>query len=158
MKAPSLTKRIRIGSNAGFTMTELLVALTILAVGILSVGRMFIFSQRHAYFGRAETTAVSLAEEIREKIMSDNYDDLISIFDGVDTDNTETITAPCQLWANHVSEQLGASGRGEVLVLDHNEDPEIFEGMLTIDIKISWDENGQTRSVDMRFATSKMGV
>lgn len=158
MKAPVAAKRPRAGSDAGFTMTELLVALTILAVGILSVGRMFIFSQRHAYFGRAETTAVTLAEEIREKIMSDNYDDLISIFDGVDTANSETITAPCQLWADHVSQQLGVSGRGEVLVLDHDEDPEIQEGMLTIDITVSWEENGQTRSVDMRFATCKMGV
>ena len=157
MNPVPITRR-RLRSCAGFTMTEMLIALTILSVGILSVGRLFIFSQRHAYYGRAETTAVSLAEEIREKIMSDNYDDLITIFNGVDTDNPGSITLPCQLWADHLTQQLGASGRGEVSILDHTQDADITEGMVTVVITISWEESGETRSIDMRFAVSKVGI
>ncbi len=139
-------------------MTEMLIALTILAVGILSVGRLFIFSQRHAYYGRAETSAVSLAEEIREKILSNNYDHLITMFHGIDTDDPGSLTLPCQIWADHVSEQLGPSGRGEVAVRDHTQDAEIVEGMVTVVITMSWVENGQTRSLDMQFAVSRMGI
>jgi len=84
--------------HAGFTLVELMIAVFLLAVGILSVGRMFIVAQRHAQYGREETIAVSLAQEIREKILSKSFNDLETLFDGVDTDVAGTITEPCQLW------------------------------------------------------------
>jgi prepilin-type N-terminal cleavage/methylation domain-containing protein len=143
----------------GFTLVELLVALAILGVGILSVGRLFIFAQHHASFGREETMAVALAQEIREKILSDNFDDLKTIFDGIDTDDPGSITTPCAIWADHVAASLGAaSGRGTVQVMDHNEDPAITEGMVTALITISWLEEGHTQDVVMRFSVSKMGI
>ncbi|MCP4246508.1 MAG: prepilin-type N-terminal cleavage/methylation domain-containing protein [bacterium] len=143
---------------AGFTLVELLVAMAILGIGILSVGKMFIFSQQHAGYGREETMAVTLAQEIREKILSDNYDDLITIYDGVDTAVPGSITTPCTIWAGHVSAGLGASGRGLVQVLDHNQDPEIVDGMVTVVITMSWQETGRTQDAVMRFSVSKMGI
>ncbi len=146
-------------SSAGFTLTEMMVALVIMAVGILAVGRMFIFSKDHASYGRQETMAVALAEEIREKIMSDNFDDLKTIFDGIDTNSPSSLTTPCQTWANHLEENLGGvEGRGQVEVLDETEDPEIVAGMVTVVITISWMEGGHTETVDMRFSISKMGL
>ena len=146
-------------ASAGFTLTEMMVALVIMAVGILSVGRIFIFSKDHAAYGRQETMAVALAEEIREKIMSDNFDDLITIFDGVDTDSPSSLTTPCQNWAHHLDDNLsGVQGRGRIEVLDETEDAEIFAGMVTVVIAISWVEGGHTESVDMRFSISKMGL
>ena len=151
-------KRRSTRAAQGFTLVELLVALTFLAVGIMSVGRLIVFAQKHAAYGRAETMAVSLAEEIREKILSDNFDDLKTIFDGVDTADPSTLTTPCEDWANHLAADLGPSGRGTISILDHTQDPEIFEGMLTVVIDISWEEDGETKHVGMRFSISKMGV
>lgn len=159
MKLRSLRRALQMKATAGFTLTELLVALVILSVGILSVGRLFVFAQRHAGHAREESMAVCLAEEIREKILSDNFDDLVTIFDGVDTDNAGTITTPCTDWANHLANGLGgASGRGTIEVMDFTEDPEIVDGMLTVLITISWLESGRSQSLDMRFSTSKVGI
>ncbi len=159
MRTARTRRPLRLRASDGFTLTEMMVALVIMAVGILAVGRMFIFSKDHAAYGRQETMAVALAEEIREKIMSDNFDDLITIFDGVDTDNPGSLTTPCQTWAQHLQANLGGvGGRGRIQVLDETEDPEIVAGMVTVVITIAWEEAGQTEAVDMRFSISKMGL
>jgi hypothetical protein len=140
------------------TLVELMVALFLLSVGILAVSRLFIFSQRHAFHGRTETQATALAEEIREKILSENFDDLVTIFDGVDTQIPETVTTPCQTWAGHLEQGIGPTGHGRIQVLTPLEDPEIVDGMVTVVIEISWEESGQERSLPVRFSISKMGV
>jgi prepilin-type N-terminal cleavage/methylation domain-containing protein len=159
MRTAKKRRPLRLRGSDGFTLTEMMVALVIMAVGILSVGRLFIFSKDHAAYGRQETRAVALAEEIREKIMSDNFDDLITIFDGVDTDNPGSLTTPCQTWAQHLDDNLGGvGGRGRIQVLDETQDPEIVAGMVTVIITITWEEAGRTETVDMRFSISKMGL
>lgn len=144
-------------TRAGFTLVELMVALVLLAIGLLAVGRLLIFSQHHAYHGRSETTAVSLAEEIREKMLSENFNDLPTIFDGVDTSVPGTVPTPCQPWADHLAGELGPSGSGRIEVFGPGEDPEITDGMYSVLIEVSWDQAGETKTVDLRFATSRMG-
>jgi prepilin-type N-terminal cleavage/methylation domain-containing protein len=150
--------RARASRRDGFTLVELLVALSILSTGILSVAQLFIFSQRHAHDGRIETQATALAEEIREKVMSENFDDLVSIFDGVDTSSPSSVTLPCQEWAAHLDARLGPEGRGRVEVLGPAEDVEIVTGMLTIVVTVSWQESGQERSLPLRFSVAQIGV
>jgi len=142
----------------GFTLVELLVALLMLSIGLLGVGRLLIFSQHHAYHGRSETTAVTLAEEIREKILSEEFPDLVSMFDGVDTSQPSTVTLPCAPWAAHVAAQLGPTGKGSIEVLEPAEDPEITTGMITVVVSVSWDQDGMTKSVPLRFSTCRMGL
>jgi len=145
-------------AGAGFTLVELMIAVFILSVGILSVGRLFVFAQNHSAHGRQETMAVSLAQEIREKILSKQFDEIVPLFDGVDTDLPDTITLPCQTWAEHLAAGLGPSGRGTVEILDHLGDPEITGGMLTVRIGVSWIENGARKEAPMRFSLSRMGI
>jgi len=154
----SLSRLNQRSNQHGFTLVELLVTLVILSIGIISVGRLFIFANHHARYGRTETIAVSLTNEIREKMLSDNYDDLITIFDDVDTDQPGSITTSCVEWRNHLQAELGSSGRGEITVLDHTEDAEIVDGMVTAMIKVTWQESGKNRELTTRFAISKMGV
>ncbi len=142
----------------GFTLVEMLVTLVILSIGLLSVGKMFIFSNNHAYYGRTETMAVSLTSEIREKILSDNFDDLITIFDGVDTNQPGTVNLTCHEWAVHLAAEMGSSGQGLIEVYDETEDSEITAGMVTVKIEIKWQESGKNRSLVTQFSISKMGV
>ncbi|MCK4303238.1 MAG: prepilin-type N-terminal cleavage/methylation domain-containing protein [Candidatus Eisenbacteria sp.] len=154
----TLPRTLPTNATAGFTLVELMIALAVLGIGIMAAGRLFVFAQHHASYGREETMAVSLSQEIREKILSDNYDDIVSIFDNVDTDDPGSIPTPCQIWATHVTEGLGSAGRGTVEVFDDAQDPEISDGMLTILITISWLEDGHTQALEMRFSISKMGI
>lgn len=148
----------RPGATAGFTLVELMVALFMMAIGILAVGRLFVFAQGHASHGRTESMAVSLAQEIREKILSKNMNDLETMFDGVNTNVPETITTPCVEWAAHLDENLGPTGCGEISVLTPAEDYEIVDGMVTVIITITWEEDGHEKTAPMHFSLSRMGI
>jgi prepilin-type N-terminal cleavage/methylation domain-containing protein len=141
----------------GFTLVELLVAVTLLAIGIMSVGQIFAVSARNASFGRTETTAVSLAREIQEKILSESVEQVQTMFDGVDTADAGTVTVPCTVWANHLMDQLGPTGRGRIWVRDSTEDAELLPGMFSVEIEISWLRAGETVSVPVRFAITEIG-
>jgi prepilin-type N-terminal cleavage/methylation domain-containing protein len=156
IRRPSLG-RGRPRAQEGFTLVELLVGLVILAIGIMGIVRLFVFSNEHVIQGRKELVAASLVQEIREKILSETFEDIPSIFDGVDTDIPETVTQPCQAWAQHLAEQLGPGGRGRLDVILPGEDPAIYDNMLGIVIEVSWPAQGQTRSLTMHFALTKVG-
>jgi hypothetical protein len=134
-----------------------MVALVILVVGILGIGQIFAVSSRNAAMGRAETTAVSLAREIEEKIMSEDVSQVASMFNGVDTAQPATVTLPCQTWAEHLADELGAGGRGRITVFDPNGDPDLLPGMLSVLIQISWLANGDTLTVPLHFALTDIG-
>lgn len=144
-------RRERPRFDEGFSLVEMLVALTLLAVGLLGVGQIFAFSSRSAGMGRMETAAVSLARELEEKALSAEYADVLATFDGVDTDDPGTVTAPCQEWAAHVADQLGPTGRGQVTVFDHTTDADIRNGMLSVEVRMSWITAGDTIFVPIRF-------
>lgn len=153
-----MNRRARNSREGGFTLVELLIAVTILSVGIISVGQIFAISSRTATFGRTETMAVGLAREIQEKIMSEAFDDVVSVFDDIDTDNPGSLTNPCQIWAAHLTDQLGPNGRGTIQIRTPEEDPEILDGMLSVEITISWMVNGQSFEVPLYFALCKIGI
>jgi prepilin-type N-terminal cleavage/methylation domain-containing protein len=155
LRTNTSTKNLRQG---GFTLVELLVAVTILSIGIISIGQIFAISSRNTTFGRTETMAVGLAREIQEKIMSEAFDDVVSVFDDVDTDNPGSLTGPCQIWANHLSDQLGPNGRGTIQIRTHEEDGEILDGMLSVAIEISWKVDAQSFRVPLNFALCKIGI
>ncbi|MDM7913659.1 MAG: prepilin-type N-terminal cleavage/methylation domain-containing protein [Candidatus Eisenbacteria bacterium] len=145
-------------AQAGFTLVELMVALTILAIGILSIGQIFAVSARHAIHGKTETTAVALAREIEEKILSESVDQVKTMFDEVDTSVPASITTPCEEWAAHVSTYLGGvGGRGRIQVMDSTEDPGLIPGMMGVRIQIQWLERGDTLVVPLEFATTSVG-
>lgn len=148
-------------AQAGFTMVELLVALVVFAIGVLGVARLFIFSNHHALAGNKELVASSLAQEIREKILSVDHQDVQTIFHGVDTDVPTTIPPECQVWATHLAEQL-PSGRGQISVeTSHFGGGPMTEDssgrMLGVIITISWEDRGETDDLTMNFALCRVG-
>ena len=155
---PQTKHRNKDPRQGGFTLVELLIAVTILSIGIISVGQIFAISSRNATFGRTETMAVGLAREIQEKIMSESFDDVISVFDNVDTDNPGTLTNPCVIWGDHLRDQLGPNGRGTIQIQTAEEDAEILAGMLSVEVEISWKVGGQSFRVPLNFAMAKIGI
>jgi len=150
------TRVVRSG-KAGFTLVELLIAVVVLSVGILAVGQIFAVSSRSASLAKTETTAVCLAREIQEKILSESVDQVQSMFHGVDTADGGTVTTPCLDWADHLAAQLGPTGRGRITVLDSAQDPELLDGMYSVQIEITWLHDGDTLSAPVRFAITNIG-
>jgi len=151
-------RRTASGSTAGFSLVETMVALVILAVGILSVGQLLTQSRGHSNYSRHETAAINLAQEVKERIYSENFDDIKSIFNGADTDNAATINTSTDEWAAHVDDALGTNGRGTVRVEDSADDPTLSAGMYRVTINISWVEGPKARSIPHTFLLSKIGL
>lgn len=145
-------------SRAGFSLVETMVALSILAVGILSVAQLLTTSRAHSNYSRQETMAISLAQEVKERIYSENFDDVKSIFDTADTDDPSTINDSTDEWAQHLRDMLGSNGRGTIDVIDETEDASLPEGMYQVIIDITWVEGPRDRSLPHTFLLAKVGL
>ncbi len=138
-------------STSGFTLVELLIATFLLSVGVLAVAQVLAVADRHTAAAREETIAVSLVQEIREKMLCQDFSDVVTGFNGVDTNVPGSVTAPAQLWAQHIQAELGHTGRGTIQVLTPAQDNSIAAGMLDATVTVSWSERGQAVSIPMRF-------
>lgn len=143
-------------------MVELLVALIVFAIGVLGVARLFIFSNHHALASNKELVAASLMQEIREKILSVDFQKVPDTFHGVDTDVPGSIPTECQVWADNLSEQL-PSGRGQISIDTVGNfggghmDEDNTGRMLGVIITISWEDRGDADDLTMNFALCKVG-
>jgi len=144
-------------SRQGFTLIEVLVAVTMLAIGVLGLGQVFVAANRHAGFAREETVAVALTQEIREKILSETFDDIAAIFDDVDTRFPGSIPDPALPWAEHLVTNLGAAAYGLIFVDQQADDPQVPDGMVRVSVTVFWQEGGREVSLPMQFSIAKTG-
>ena len=95
----------------GFTLIELMIAVAFLSVGILAMAQVFAVANRHTGSARQETFAVALSEEIREKIMSEAFDQIRPIFNGADTERSPPPSmSPPRIGRNTSTTALGRPG------------------------------------------------
>jgi Tfp pilus assembly protein PilV len=132
-----------------------MIALVLLSVGVLASAQVFAIADKHTAHAREETTAVMLSQEIREKIMSENFEDIASIFDGIDTNTPGTIPTPAETWAAHLHSELGTYGRGRVTVATPADDATLPNGMVSVTVTISWREGSRTIDLPLRFSVAK---
>ena len=151
-------RRVNATGRAGFTLVELMIATFLLTVGILATVQVFAVADKHVAFARQETIATALAQEIQEKIMSETFGDIVSIFDGIDTDDPGSVSSPAQEWAQHVTDRLGAEGRGTVQVLTPDNDESLPYGSVGVTVTLSWREGTQTIELPLRFTIAKIGA
>jgi len=69
------SKKKMLGNQSGFTLLEVLIAISILTVGLLGVAQMQIMSIRGNYFSGNTTAALTLAEEKMEDLLGKSYTD-----------------------------------------------------------------------------------
>jgi len=62
-------------NQSGFTLLEVLIAISILTVGLLGVAQMQIMGIKGNYFSGNTTTALTLAEEKMEDLLGKSYSD-----------------------------------------------------------------------------------
>lgn len=173
-RASRLQKDSLLGSNKGLTLIEVLVALTILAIGLLGVSLMQVMSITGNTFSREMAVATELAQDMLEKLQASTYtataeDDALagSVFPGTDhptaTDVANDLTPavdidgvllPCNSTTNIVDERglwpAVATTPGPLLYIRTwnviNDDP--ATDMKNIAVTVCWQEKGTTdRSV-----------
>lgn len=76
-------------TEKGFTLIEIMIALTILAVGILAVGQMYLSAISGNDFSREHTDALVLAQSRIDQIMNTNF---TAVAAGNNTVNGYTVT------------------------------------------------------------------
>lgn len=154
---PALPRSRR--AEDGFTLVELMISVFLLVIGVLGISQVFALSNRHTSNARLETEANSLIQEIREKIMSETFDDIDSIFDGIDTEDEASIPIPAQDWSEHVLERLGPGARGRITVTPSDEDADLPDGMVRVQIRMNWNEGGSNSvELPMEFLVAKIGA
>jgi len=70
-----LSTKKMLGNQSGFTLLEVLIAISILTVGLLGVAQMQIMGIRGNYFSGNTTTVLTLAEEKMEDLLGRSYSD-----------------------------------------------------------------------------------
>ncbi len=73
-------------NERGFSLIEILIAITVFAIGILAVGNMQITAIKGNSFANDLTKATTLAQDKMEKLIGLSYDDTDSL-DDTDTDD-----------------------------------------------------------------------
>ena len=69
------SKKKACNNQSGFTLLEVLIAISILTVGLLGVAQMQIMGIKGNYFSGNTTAALSLAEEKMEDLLGKSYTD-----------------------------------------------------------------------------------
>lgn len=91
MRTGRNARRARVG-NAGFTLVEFLVAMTVFAIGVLGIAVTFMHGTRHIGNSGDETKAVELAQQGLENLLAAPFDDP-QIDPGVHADPANPIQA-----------------------------------------------------------------
>ncbi|MBI5050265.1 MAG: prepilin-type N-terminal cleavage/methylation domain-containing protein [Nitrospirae bacterium] len=142
-------------SSAGLTLIEVLIALTVLAIGLLGVAMMQLMSISGGLFSREMSIATELGQDLIEKVKTYEYTEST-------TDNA--LAAGSHPDATDVTNGL-AEGIGSANLIDErgmtdgsqlytrtwtvtNNSP--AANMKTVTVTVSWSEKGTTRSVTLR--------
>lgn len=123
-----LIKNKVISTPHGFTIIEVVIALCILSFGILAVANMQISSIKGNSSARKRTEAATLAMEYMERVISKDYNSLTN----------ENLTSNNYVIQCTVTPDSPVSGVKSVLV------------------KVSWPDNGQNRSTELRYIKANL--
>lgn len=143
---------MKIIKQEGFSLLEVLIALVILAIGLLAVAQMQITAIKGNAYGSEMTSASSLASNTIERFMGLPYTDLDLMLTGPPPDTSSTSVA-----ASIVGGTLDPLGAIEGGINNQNYtraywvvDNSPYAGMRQITVRVAWtDSNNRVKNVTM---------
>jgi len=141
------------GTEQGFSLIEVVIAIGILAGVLLSICSMFILGGRQLKTGKTMTEATTIAHDIMETYDKLSYTALYTTFGAVATDSTMTVvstsgTNAISPWQTEIGRKLD-NGSATVTVLAMGPGTPNFGAALGIrmTVSVSWSELGRAQTV-----------
>ena len=132
------------GNEKGFSLIEILIAITVFAIGILAVGKMQITAIKGNYFANDLTKATTLAQDRMEKLISFSYTDSLNN----DTNgNGNAGLDDTNATADHNDPNNPVDGRYDI---SWNIDPDHYiNNTKTIRVIVGWTDKGAQKSMSL---------
>jgi len=133
-EAGSLTRR----AGKGFTLIEVLISITILAIGILAVASMQIMAIRGNEFARYQTLSQTWAADWLENLMALDYDDS-------DLDLTESPPFKFEDSADALPHEMVSMIIWRITDPDFDADGNADFAAKVIQVRVNWTYRGETK-------------
>jgi type II secretory pathway pseudopilin PulG len=153
---PSRTARTRApreGSEAGFSLIEVVLALGLLAGVLISITSLFLLGGKQVKNGKSTTTAAAITHEILERIEQLPYDQVYTYFGGTSTGTSLSVLTTgggnAGQWQAEIQEKLGPQASGTIQVLPLGTASPLNFGnahALQVRVTLNWNELGRNRN------------
>lgn len=136
-----VTKKMCV-NKGGFTLLEVLVAVSILTIGLLGVAKMEIAGVKGNYFSRKTTVALKLAEQKMEDLLGRDYTADADLVDTDVTNNADLTSVNTVDHEENVTEagQVAAAGFFHRIWNVADDDP--ISNNKTIVVMVTWRNDG----------------
>ncbi|MBW2108170.1 MAG: prepilin-type N-terminal cleavage/methylation domain-containing protein [Deltaproteobacteria bacterium] len=133
-------------NEGGFSLVELLIAMAILAIGLLALADMQIASIKGNSFSGATTDATTLAQDRLEQLMTLTYSGLTTDANLVDTD------ADGDAGLNDATAGTAdfSQTQGNYTIFWNVSDGSVVSNTKTLSVIVTWSEQGQQKKVSVR--------
>jgi len=132
-------------NQKGFSLIEILIAITVFAIGILAVGKMQIAAIKGNSFANDLTKATTLAQDRMEELIGFPYDD--TDLDDTDTDDKAGLDDNTTATADHNDSNNPVDGRYNIfwnIATDHP-----INNTKEIRVIVRWTDRGTQKRVSI---------
>lgn len=137
--------RANAGSIKGYTLIEVMVAMTVLSVGMLGLTALQIAGIRGNSLSRQNTEAGNLLKYHLESIMSADYDD--PLIQDIDKSNNSDLTSTIHTDFQDVDAHGNSLNQGGYRVMWNVADDAPIEGTKTIVVLVTWKHGTRKRQL-----------
>jgi type IV pilus assembly protein PilV len=159
--------------NAGFTLVEVLVSLVVLAIGLLGIAKLMLFSSHSNDSAYLRSQATALAYEILDDMRANRQEALVAgtyntaaavpaavpgaLCVGVGSCNTTTEVALYDLyqWGLHLNANSGVVPAGALPNGQGSVATATVAGQTTATITVSWDDSAAQKTLNVGSATTQ---